>query len=432
MSDGADPTSRDESNSLSHATTGEASPNNQTSPGRRKFAIAVLLTGVVFMGMGQTVVFAVLPPLARQMGLQDIQVLSIFMASAVFWVTMGPFWGRKSDTTGRKPMIITGYTAFGISMILFASVARLGLNGVLTGLPLFTALILSRIIYGMIGSASPGASTAYIADRTSPEDRTAGVAAFPAAFGLGAMAGPLVATAFTPLGPVAPIYAVAILALGAAGTVFFLLPERTPPKDRPRPPRVSPTDTRVRAFLLFGIATSIATAIPVQFVAFYVIDRIAPADTLTATSTALSAAAAASLFAQLAIIQRLKPSPGLLMRIGPGLIFIAHVTIAGASSMPLMIVGMVFSGLGAGLITPGYVGGASLAVSKEEQGAVAGLSNAAMASGFIFAPILGTLAYQIAPQAVFVLTATIAFGALVFAFLNPTMANAIQLGRRPT
>ena len=66
----------------------------------------------------------------------------------------------------------------------------------------------------------------------------------------------------------------------------------------------------------------------------------------------------------------------------------------------------------------GFVGGASLAVSNEEQGSAAGLSNAAGASGFIIAPILGFFFYRIDPQALFLMTAAIAAAALVFALLD--------------
>ena len=142
------------------------------------------------MGMGQTIVFAVLPPIAREIGLADFQVGAVFMLSAMFWVMMGPRWGRLSDHRGRRLFILIGIGGFAVSMALFATAIRLGLNGALSGFGLYVIILLTRSIYGIIGSAQPSAAQAYIADRTTPENRAKGLASFAAAFGFGTMLGP--------------------------------------------------------------------------------------------------------------------------------------------------------------------------------------------------------------------------------------------------
>ena len=397
----------------------------QTTPAQRRVAFAVLLTGVVFVGMGQTIVFALLPPLADDLGLANFQILSIFMISAVFWVVCGPRWGRLSDNRGRRPFIMTGFAGFSLSMALFAGAINAGLAGALSGLVLYAALIATRLVYGLIGSATPGASQAYIADRTSAAERTSGLAAFPAAFGLGALAGPLFAAAFAQISPVAPLYAIAVMGLLATLGVYFFLPEQTPPKDRPRPPRVSFFDPRIRSFLIFGLVTAVTTSIPVQFIGFYMIDRIAADDPLQYASIALSASAGAALFSQLVLVRFFSLPPPLLMRAGPLLILAGHLTIALSTAIGAIAFGMLLSGLGAGLIAPGFMGGASLAVRREEQGAVAGLSNAAAASGFITAPVIGSIVYAISPAALFLMTAGLAGIAGVYAFLDRSIAAAL-------
>ena len=52
-------------------------------------------------------------------------------------------------------------------------------------------------------------------------------------------------------------------------------------------------------------------------------------------------------------------------------------------------------GIGAGLLMPGYMAGASLAVASDRQGAVAGLSSAAQGIGFILGPVASTTLYEI-------------------------------------
>jgi MFS family permease len=405
-----------------------------SSPRQRAIALGILLAGVVCMGMGQTIVFAVLPPLARKMGVGDFQVLSIFMLSALFWVLIGPIWGRRSDVHGRRPFIVIGLSGFTVSMTAFATVLHMGLDGLLAGTLLYALLLGTRMIYGVIGSATPGAAQAYIADRTPPERRTAGMAAFSAAFGIGAMVGPAFAGAVVALDPLAPLYAVAAAAALSVAAVWFFLPERTAPRAQMTRARLSPFDRRIRAFLVYGLSTAIATAIPIQFIGFYFIDRLGlgSEDALQLVGVALSAAAMASLFSQLVLVQRFNLPPMTLMRAGPILVAIGHAVIASSTMIGPLVFGMLLSGLGAGMLGPGFIGGASLAVRSDEQGSAAGLSNAAGASGFIFAPILGQFFYGIAPAALFIATATIAAACAVYAFIEKDLARPLPKPAAPS
>lgn len=397
-----------------------------STPRQRRIALAILLAGVVCMGMGQTIIFAVLPPLGREIGMSDFEVLSIFMLSALFWVLIGPSWGRQSDVHGRRPFIVLGLSGFAISTTLFASVLHFGLKGALGGAALYAMLLGARLIYGVIGCATPGAAQAYIADRTPPERRTAGMSAFSAAFGIGAMVGPAFAGAVVAIDPLAPLYAVAAAAACAVVAVWFFLPERTAPRERIERPRLSPLDPRIRHFLIYGLATGVATSIPIQFIAFYLIDRLGlqSEDALQLVGVALSAAAMASLFSQLVLVQRFNLPPATLMRTGPILICAGHIIVAISTELGPLVFGMLLSGLGGGLIGPGYIGAASLSVTAEEQGSAAGLTNAAGASGFIFAPFIGNAVYSIAPSALFVATAAICAVAAVYAFLEPGFLRA--------
>ncbi len=389
-----------------------------TTPSQRRIAFAILLAGVVCMGMGQTIVFAVLPPIARSIGLGDASVLSIFMTSAAFWVISSPIWGGLSDRFGRRIFILLGLSGYALSMTLFALTIGIGQRGAIAGALLYFLLLLTRSIYGVIGSATPGAAQAYIADRTPIERRAASLSGYSAAFGFGAMVGPAFASAFANVGPLAPLYGVAAVAAVCAGCVIAFLPEKTPPRERVHRPRLSALDKRIRPFLIFGLATGIALSIPVQFIGFYTIDRLGlsgPA-ALQAVGIALSASAGASLLAQLFLVQRMNFEPVELMRVGPIALCIGHALIAFGSSTAIVACGMAMSGLGAGLLIPGAAAGASVSVSPEEQGGAAGLSNAAGASGFIFAPLIGFSLYSIDPRAVFLATALIGAGAASYAF----------------
>ena len=88
-----------------------------------------------------------------------------------------PIWGRLSDRIGRRPVLIytLGGTALGYALWIFAGD--------------FWVLVLSRILGGMAGG-NLSVATAAIADVTSRESRSKGMALVGIAFGLGFILGP--------------------------------------------------------------------------------------------------------------------------------------------------------------------------------------------------------------------------------------------------
>ena len=76
--------------------------------------------------MGQSMLFSILPPAAREIGITPFQVSTIFATSASLWVFVSPAWGRRSDRAGRRPVIIIGLLGYALSMALLALVIHIG------------------------------------------------------------------------------------------------------------------------------------------------------------------------------------------------------------------------------------------------------------------------------------------------------------------
>lgn len=404
-----------------------------SSPARRRMSIMLLLVGAVCAGMGQTIVFSVVPPLARDIGLGNFEVGLIFAISATCWVICGPVWGRMSDRYGRKPFILLGMLGFAVSMTLFGGSMALGLAGALSGLPLYLLIVAMRAIYGLVGSAGPPAAQAYIADRTSRLDRTAGIASFSAAFGFGAMLGPAFGAAASLMGRFAPFFAAAALAFVMMIAVFAFLPERTGPTRREAALKVKVTDPRFFPFVIFALAVSIVNAVPIQTIAFYFIDRLgySTADAPHFVSIGLTAGAFASLFAQLVVVQRMRASPARLMRAAPVFIVAGHLMILTSDQLWPVVIGMVANGFGAGMAFPAATAATSLAVLPEEQGAAIGVAGAAAASGFILSPLIAFTLYAQAPQAPFMLSSALGLALLVFAWRSRVVGAAIPGADEP-
>ena len=64
--------------------------------------------------------------------------------------------------------MLLGLLSFAASFALFASVMLAGLNNWLPAVAIFPLMIITRSVYGLLGSGTQPASQAYVADRTTP------------------------------------------------------------------------------------------------------------------------------------------------------------------------------------------------------------------------------------------------------------------------
>jgi len=377
----------------------------KTTPQERIRGMGLLFVCLMTLGMGHSLFFAIFPPLARDLGLSEVQASAIFTLSAVLWVLMSPFWGRRSDVWGRKPVILLGLVGFGISTGGLAVLLVIGQQGWLPLMTLYALMILIRSIFGFFGSGSPSAAQAYIADRTTREERTSGVAAIGAAFGMGTIIGPGFAAVLAAVHLLAPFFAVAIFALCGALAISLFLPERQKPAATSKhTPPLKITDKRIRLFLFLGVTVSTIGAAVMQVAAFFVMDtmHLTGQETAQVVGVGMMGMAMATLFAQLVIIPRTDASVRALLVMG------ILITMLGISFLlfPIMntalfTVSMMLQGLGSGLMRPAVAAGGSLAVEPEEQGAVAGFNSSTAAVGFVFVPVVLMPLYLYSPTAPF-------------------------------
>lgn len=407
-------------------------PGRETTPEERKRAFQILFFSLVCLGSGQSLMFAILPSLARDLGLSEFMVGAVFSVSAAIWVFTSPYWGRRSDHIGRKPVILIGLCGFGISTVLFASVIWMGLEGLLPLLALYPLMVATRSIYGIFGAGSFPAAQAYVVDRTDRSERVSAVSTIGAAFGLGTTLGPGVASALVVFGLLAPFYVIAVVAFVSAFAIWRFLPERTPPSARaeePAPVTLSWRDPRVLPFLVVATVVATVGAVPIQTGAFLFRDALGlDADqTIQFAGVGLMASSMAALFAQLVLVQRFHMSAEMLMRVGSGVAIAAFVVFAVARDFGPLVFAMLLSGLGFGLARPGFNAAASLAVRPSEQGTVAGLMGATGGAGFIFAPLVAGGLYQLSPYAPYVTGAVTMTGVLIYVL----RARRFRLGTSP-
>ncbi len=392
------------------------SPDNPGGVNDRRRAYLVLFTCLVAVGMGQTVVFAVLPPLGREIGLAEIQVGAIVSASSITFFFASPIWGRVSDRWGRKRVLMIGLIGYTLGTVLFASGFYAAMVGLLAPTAAFVFLTLARMAQASVMSATPPAAGAYVADITSMANRTRGMGGIGAANNLGSIIGPAIGGLLATLSLLLPLYFAAGMTLIAAAGVWLLLPEPIRQVQTVKRARIRFTDPRILPFVVAGVVLFMGFAIAQQTLAFRFQDLLGLTGRETARlyGFAMMTAATMSLVAQGVVVQRFDFAPMTLLRTAVPILIAAFVIMTVAESRLPLFLAMGLLGFGMGMAAPGFMAGASLAVGQEDQGSVAGVSAACPPLGFTVGPLLGTGLYQIDPHLPYLVTTLIFIPLLVF------------------
>jgi len=357
-----------------------------------------LLASLVIVGMGFSVLFPVLAPLGREIGLQEFQITTIIACSSLMVFLASPFWGRLSDRWGRKRVMLTGLFGFTAGTALFNSVLTAGLEGWLVGLPLFVVLIVTRVMHAAVMSATMPAANAYMADITDLTNRTKGMGAAGAANNMGAILGPAVA-GLAVISLLTPLWIMAGLALLNGIFVWRFLQEPPRALERTKPKRMSYLDPRILPFVAVGVLMFTGFALVQQTMGFRFQDalQLNAGDTARVFGLAMTCSAGASLIAQFLVVQRLDVAPFTLLKMAMPMLIVAFSIFAYWDSQVMLTLGMSILGFGMGLAGPGFMAGASLAVSPQEQGAVAGVAGSCGPLGFTIGPLIGGFLYQVDP-----------------------------------
>lgn len=392
-------------------------------PGR----VALLFVVMLVTAAGNTAMQSVMPSIGTALQVQDVWISLAYTWSALLWMICAPMWARKSDQRGRKAMMALGLLGFIASFTLCGITLWLGLNGWLGATATLLVFALCRSLYGGFGSAAPPAVQAYVASRTSRAERTQSLSLLSSSFGLGTVLGPALAPLLIlpGLGLVGPFVVFALIAVAVLVTLRWRLPDDTPAyaargdviaapfsassdsrvrgsdeeesRDRVAVEKLRWTDPRLRPWLVAGVVGGHAQAAVIGIVGFLVLDRLGlranPLAGAGPTGTVLMAGACASLLAQWGIIPRWHLGPRACCLAGMVLAALGVALLAVAQNLHAIAMGVALSSLGFGLFRPGFTAGASLAVTRAEQGQSAGIVASVNGSAYILAPAVGVWLY---------------------------------------
>lgn len=380
----------------SHKATGEKATGQKASS-----QIGIVLTAVFLAYLGQTTLNPVIAPLSREVGLAEWQIGFTISVAAVMVVLTSQFWGRRSQSWGRKPVLVAALGICTVTMAVFALIAMLGVRGSLNGTALFCLFVLTRgLIFGAALAAVLPTAQAHVASVTTDEkERVRGMAGVGASQGMASIAGALVGGLLSGISLMVSIGMVPVILLAGLLVVLLTLRREERTELVTEPTHVRPTDPRVWPFLVAGFGTFTSLGLIQVVTGFLVQDRFGlDADTTgLVTGGALLAAGIGMVLAQSVIVPRSTWSPPTLLRVGTCLGAVGFVLLAVNGGAVLLFLAVTLIGAGIGIAMPGYTAGATLLMDREEQGGLAGLIGATNGLTYVVSPTAGTAMYGLWP-----------------------------------
>lgn len=183
----------------------------------KKAAIGFIFITLMIDITGLGLIIPVMPKLIGELTNGNISVASMYagwltFTYAIMQFLFAPVLGGLSDRYGRRPVLL--FSLFGFALdYLFLSFA-----------PSMGWLFVGRMIAGITG-ASITTATAYIADISTPENRSQNFGMVGAAFGLGFIIGPVIGGLLGTLGSRVPFMVAAGLSFLNWLYGYFILPE---------------------------------------------------------------------------------------------------------------------------------------------------------------------------------------------------------------
>ena len=348
-----------------------------------------------------------------------------------------PMWGRLSDRIGRKPVLLTGIFGYFLAFVL---------QGLSQDIVQFT---LSRTLAGVLSSAALPTAMAYIADITTPEDRSKGVGLMGASMGLGMIFGPMLGGILTglslslpawltPLLQVTtdpstgklinlsiPFFASALLALLAAPFIMVFLPESLRPEDRKAAP-AGQRESRF-SFIINGLKGPTGFLMAMAFLLAFALANMESVLSLyggqhfsmgpSEVGLMMGGLGLVSVIEQGIVIGPLTRRFGETRIIQGGLLvgILGFIGMALAASKPMLIVSALIFNMGNVLLAPSVTSLISKR-TRDGQGAAMGMNNSFQALGRGIGPLWAGFAYDMTATLSFWTGALVQAIALVYAF----------------
>jgi MFS family permease len=352
---------------------------------------AILFLTVFIHLLGFGIIIPLLPYYAETYGATGFTVGLLTTSFSFCQFLFAPVWGRLSDRIGRRPVLIGSLLVTGVSYLVYAAADSLAL------------LFVSRMLAGVAGAVLSTAQ-AYVADTTTPENRTKGMGLIGAAFGMGFIFGPAIGGILSRWGYAVPAYASAALAFAAAVFAFLRLRESLPLRVRAEIAERRASKATFREAIARPVTGTVLGLFFVATLCFSGMEAILAlfserfygwGPQQIGYLFAYVGVVAASM--QMGVVGALARKYGerALIRAGLMLMGAAFVTAGLVPSLALFLVTMGAIAVASGLLTPSLSGLISIATPPEEQGGILGIYQSLGSLARAVGPFLGGLVFDV-------------------------------------
>ena len=378
-----------------------------TSASLPRSAIPIVIATVFIDVIGFGMVLPLLPSYAARLGGTPGNIGLLVASYSAIQFVLAPLWGRVSDRIGRRPVLLIGLAGSVASYLVFAFA---------NSLPL---LLLSRVLDGGSG-ATVNVAQAYLADETTPEQRTKAMGMVGAAFGLGFIVGPILGGITAAIGNTLPGIIAAIITAINLIMAWRVLPESIPAAVAANAPAAR---TPWRALAAPVAVLFLATLdFSVMYVVFPLFGELRFKASRSVVSYWFAYVGLATAIVQGGLLGRLVTRLGEVgvARLGAGVMAVGFLLIPPAGAVgapgPLFYTALALLGAGFGMAGPAMIGLASRRAAATVQGRTLGVTQSASSLARIIGPIVAGAVMQAASaEGAFRLSAAMAAGALLLA-----------------
>jgi len=187
----------------------------------KRLIVAMAILTITFIGFG--IIIPIMPEIVMAAATSNYELHNgaILATYSLVSLLVSPIWGTLSDKVGRKKIIVVGLLGFASSFLLFGlAIDHLAL------------MYVARALGGLFSGAVTSVIVAYVADITSAENRTKGMALVGISIGFGFMIGPSVGGMLSVISYTTPFFVASALAVMTSMFALFILQESRTVEER--------------------------------------------------------------------------------------------------------------------------------------------------------------------------------------------------------
>jgi len=350
--------------------------------------ILPVFVAVSMYAAGMAAVMPVLPFYVREMGGSPLVVGMVIAAEALSQFVSAPVLGQLSDRFGRKRILLASQAVAAVSLLLLA------------GAPTIFVILLARALFGMT-AGNLSAAAAYVADHSDARNRRQAFGILTGGVGVGGMVGAGLSGLFSDMSLTVPIYAgVALMLFSMVVTYCWMDSGQTIARLEAQ------TDHEKMSFRVILESPVIRILLIVMLCHFFAYGMYTSqmpvflADTFVWNGHAfghrelsyiMMADGAINVLVQLFLLGWLGKyfTERTLIVVIFALAGAGFLTAGLATTIPFLVIAIVFVSVGDALAKPTYLAAMSVHVPARRQGVVFGASQALLALMDVVSPVLG-------------------------------------------